>query len=47
MLAIEGRAALPEEKFNEVSSLHTEKMYYKTSVFLILVHTLGGNRKAY
>jgi hypothetical protein len=47
MLAIEGRAALPEEKFNEVISVHTEKMHHKTSVFLLLLYTLGGNRKTY
>jgi hypothetical protein len=33
MLAIEGRAALPEEKFNEVSSVYTEKIQCTTLYF--------------
>jgi peptidyl-dipeptidase A len=46
-LAIEGRAALPEEKFNEVKSVYTEKMHHKAFVFPILIYTLGGNEKSY
>jgi hypothetical protein len=47
MLAIEGRAALPEDKFNEVISVYTEKIHHKTLVFLIIVYVLGGNEKSH
>jgi hypothetical protein len=36
MVAIEGRAALPEEKFNEVSPVYTEKIQCTTLYFLYI-----------
>lgn len=45
MLATEGRASLPEEKFNEVSFAYTEKIRCKT--FVLLIHTMNGNKMTY
>lgn len=38
MLAIEGRVALPEEKFNEVSSGYCQES-------VLLIHTPGGGKR--